>query len=123
MTTDSAEHATDGNGLAPVGVARDTGARAEAQRAFNLSIIVSGIRCTLAYVVLPFVTPFIGLAPGVGPALGIAIAVVAIAANLVSMRRFWRARHPWRRPITALHVAVIAFMVVLIVLDTRALAA
>ena len=30
------------------------------------SMIVSGVRCTLAYVVLPFVAPLIGLAPGVG---------------------------------------------------------
>ena len=114
MTTDSTERID-----APAGAA----AQAEAQKAFNMSIIVSGIRCTLAYVVLPFVTPFLGLAPGVGPALGIPIAVIAIVANVVSIRRFWRAQHPWRRPITVLHVAVIAFMVVLIVLDTRTLLA
>ena len=112
MTTESSER-IDTSG-APA-------ARAEAQRAFNLSIIVSGIRCTLAYVVLPFVTPFLGLAPGVGPALGIFIAVVAIVANVLSMRRFWSAQHPWRRPITVLHLVVIAFMVVLIVLDMRTL--
>ena len=114
MTTDSTER---------IEASGDTDAQTEAQRAFNMSIIVSGIRCTLAYVVLPFVTPFLGLAPGVGPALGIPIAVVAIVANVVSIRRFWRAQHRWRRPITALHIAVIAFMVVLIVLDTRTLLA
>jgi hypothetical protein len=112
MTTESTER---------VEAAPAPSAQAEAQRAFNMSIIVSGIRCTLAYVVLPFVTPFIGLAPGVGPAIGIPIAAVAIVANVVSIRRFWRAQHPWRKPITVLHVAVIAFMVVLIVLDTRTL--
>ena len=114
MTTESTERID-----APAG----STAQAEAQRAFNMSIIVSGIRCTLAYVVLPFVTPFIGLAPGVGPAIGIPVAVVAILANVVSIRRFWRAQHPWRKPITVLHVAVIVFMVVLIVLDTRTLLA
>ena len=96
-------------------------AKADAQRAFNRSMIVSGIRCTLAYVVLPFIAPLIGLAPGVGPVLGITIAVVAIIANVVSIRRFWRAQHPWRKPITVLHVAVIALMVVLIVYDLREL--
>lgn len=112
MTTESSER---------IDPAAAPAARVEAQRAFNLSIIVSGIRCTLAYVVLPFVTPFLGLAPGVGPALGIVIAVVAIIANVASMRRFWRVQHPWRRPITALHLVVIAFMVLLIVLDMRTL--
>lgn len=92
-----------------------------AQRAFSMSMIVSGIRCVLAYVVLPFVTPFLGLAPGVGPAAGIAIGAVAIAANVFSLRRFWALKHPWRKPITALHLGVIAFLLVLIALDVSEL--
>lgn len=88
-----------------------------AQRVFSLSMLVSGIRCVLAYVVLPFVTPFLGLAPGVGPLLGIGIGAVAIAANIFSMRRFWKLSHPWRKPITALHLGVIAFLMVLVTLD------
>lgn len=122
MTTDSPERASDAavsdHQAVPAGEAR-----AEAQRAFNTSIIVSGIRCTLAYVVLPFIAPFIGLAPGVGPVLGITIAVVAIVANVVSIRRFHRAQHPWRRPITVLNIAIISLMVVLIVNDVRTLLA
>jgi len=94
-----------------------------AQRAFSISMIVSGIRCVLAYIVLPFVTPFLGLAPGVGPGLGIGIGAVAIAANVFSLRRLWRINHPWRKWITVLHVGVIAFLVVLMVLDAVDLAA
>lgn len=93
----------------------------KAQRAFSLSMLVSAIRCVLAYVVLPFVTPFLGLAPGVGPGLGIIIGTVAIGANVFSMQRFWRLNHPWRRPITALHIAVIAFLLVLVAMDTLSL--
>lgn len=93
------------------------------ERAFNISIIVSAIRCTIAYVILPFVTPFIGLAPGVGPVLGIVIGAVAIAANVFSLRRFWKARHRWRKPITVLHVSVIGLLAVLMVLDFRELLA
>jgi hypothetical protein len=89
-----------------------------AQRAFSLSMVISGIRCVLAYVVLPFVTPFLGLAPGVGPVLGLGIGAVAIAANVYSLRRFWRLNHPWRKWITVLHVGVIGFLLVLMALDT-----
>lgn len=91
------------------------------QRAFSTSMIISGIRCVIAYVLLPFATPFLGLAPGVGPGLGLAIGAVAIGANVYSLRRFWRVNHPWRKWITVLHVAVIAFLGVLMVIDTVAL--
>lgn len=95
--------------------------RAETERGFSLSMVISGIRCTLTYVVLPFVTPLIGIAPGVGPGLGLTLGSIAIAANVVSVRRFWRAQHPWRRPVTAIHLAVIAFLAVMMANDLSAL--
>ncbi|NND85016.1 MAG: hypothetical protein HKN46_07680 [Acidimicrobiia bacterium] len=95
----------------------------KAQRAFNWSIVVSGIRCTLGYVVLPFIAPFIGLAPGVGPVIGLAIGAVAIGANVWSLRRFWAHRHRLRRPITVLHVSVIILLLVLMATDVRELLA
>lgn len=97
--------------------ATTTGRLGGAQRIFSISMLVSGIRCGITYVLLPFATPFIGLAPGVGPTLGIVVGMVAIAANVFSLRRFWRLRHPWRKPITALHLGVIALLLVLITLD------
>lgn len=97
--------------------------RRQAEGAFNLAIIVSGVRCTLAYVILPFALPFLGLAPGVGPTLGLAIGTVAIIFNVTSMRRFWRIRHPWRKPVTVIHIGMIAFLLFLMVNDARTLIA
>lgn len=94
-----------------------------AERLFSKSIVISGIRCLLAYLILPFATPFIGLAPGVGAGLGLVIGVVAIAANLFSIRRFWRADHRWKMPVTALHVGVIVLLLVLAVRDIMELVA
>lgn len=88
-----------------------------AQRTFSVSILVSAVRCLLTYVLLPFVTPWLGLAPGVGPALGLVIGAVAIAANVVSIRRFWRAKHPWRRPVTVVHIGIIVLVLVLMAID------
>lgn len=91
------------------------------EQGFSRSIIISGIRCTLTYVILPFVAPWIGLAPGVGPSVGLIIGVVAIAANLFSIRRFWRADHKWKVPATVLHVGVLILLAILMALDIRQL--
>jgi hypothetical protein len=92
-----------------------------ATRAFSASVLVSGIRCTLAYVVFPWLLPALGLASGVGPALGLVIGPVAIAFNIASIRRFHASNHRWKWHITALNVAVIALLSVLLVLDVREL--
>ena len=106
----------------PDGVTASAGLPDSAQRAFNLAIVFSGIRCLLAYILLPFATPFLGLAPGVGPALGLAISSIAIVANLVSLRRFLRSSHRWRKPVIAIHVVVISFLIVLVGIDLVQLA-
>jgi hypothetical protein len=92
-----------------------------AQRAFSTSVLVSAVRCTLTYVVLPFVAPALGLAAGVGPAIGIPVGAVAIVANVMTIRRFWAADHRWRWAYTALALTVIALLVVLMVIDLAAL--
>jgi len=88
-----------------------------AQRTFSISILVSAIRCTLTYVLIPLVAPLLGLASGVGPALGLVIGVAAIAANVLSIRRFWRADHRWKWHMTALNSAVLILLAVLVVQD------
>ncbi len=93
-----------------------------AQRAFSMAIVISGIRCLIAYIVLPFVAPFLNLAPGVGPWLGIVIGVVAVVANVFSIRRFSRSNHRLRRPVIAINIAVILFMLVLIGIDLAEIA-
>lgn len=88
---------------------------------FNVSTIVSGIRCTISYLVLPFAAPFLGLAPSVGPVLGLSIGAVALVANVYSIRRFWTSGHRMRKPVTVIHLGIIGLLVVLAVADIRAL--
>jgi hypothetical protein len=47
----------------------------EAHQAFQRSMIVSAMRCTLTCLVIP--------------AIGIAIGIAAIVCNMVTLRRFW----------------------------------
>ena len=80
-------------------------------------MVISAIRCLLTYVLFPFVAPVVGIASGVGSTIGIITSTVAIAANLWSIRRFHRADHRWKWPITAINVAIIALLSVLLGLD------
>ena len=90
---------------------------ADAQKAFQTSIIVATFRCLLMYVVFPFVLPALGLASDVGPAIGLVISVAAIVAICMSIRRFFRADHSKRWAYTVLGTTVIGFMIVLIIKD------
>ncbi len=79
------------------------------------------MRCTLAYVVLPWVLPAAGLASGIGSGLGLAIGTVAIVFNVISIRRFWSVGHRFKWPITALNSGMIVLLVIMAVVDLSAL--
>jgi hypothetical protein len=86
-------------------------------KAFSQSVVVSGIRCLLAYIVFPWLLPLLGLATGVGAAVGLAVGVIAIGFNVASIRRFQRSTVSWRWAVMAINVAVIVLLVVLIGMD------
>lgn len=88
----------------------------EAQRLFSLAIFISAVRCLLGYVIFPFVAPAVG-ATGVAPAIGIPIALLALVFDARGIRRFWLADHRWRWPMTALYLAVMILVTVLLVRD------
>jgi hypothetical protein len=114
------QHAEAIETAVPVGAVRATDDD-RATRAFSTSVLVSGVRCTLAYVVFPWLLPALGLASGAGPAIGLVIGPVAVAFNVASIRRFHASDHRWKWHITTLNCAVIALLAVLFVLDVRAL--
>jgi hypothetical protein len=91
-------------------------------RAFSQSVVISGIRCMLAYVVFPWILPLLGVAKGVGPWIGIGVGVVAIGFNIASIRRFQMADHRWKWPITAINASVIVLLLILLVEDVASIA-
>lgn len=90
---------------------------AVAQRTFRRSMSISAVRCTLTYVVFPFVFPAIGFATGVGPVVGLLIGSVAIVCDVFAVRRFFAADHKWRWHFSAIAVGIIALLAVLLVQD------
>ena len=92
-----------------------------AERVFSRSVLISGIRCTLTYVIFPFVAPLIGVAADVGAVIGVSIGVVAIVFNIMSIRRFFAADHPYKWWASAMNSAVIVLLVILFIVDSQTL--
>jgi hypothetical protein len=88
-----------------------------ARRAFEVSIWISATRCLLTYIVLPFVFPIIGVSTRATPWIGLPVSAIAIAADYLSIRRFWRADHRFKWQYTALAGAIIVAMLVLVAID------
>jgi hypothetical protein len=83
---------------------------------------LSGLRCLLSYVVLPFVLPLAGVATGAAPAIGVPIALLALVFDVRGIRRFWLADNSHRWAMTALYLAVMVLVTVLLVGDLVSLA-
>ena len=88
-----------------------------AYSAFQRSMMISAIRCTLTYVVFPFVVPAVGFATGVGPIIGIVIGLIAMTCDVFTIRRFFAVDHKWRWHFSAVALSVIGLLSVLMVQD------
>lgn len=94
----------------------------DAHNAFSRSVLVSAIRCTATYIVLPLLAPIVGLSGAVGPVVGILLSVVSVTAITISARRFFGSDHPWRWFHATLGSAIILLLFVSAVLDLLNLA-
>jgi hypothetical protein len=92
------------------------GSTTSARKVFEVSIWISATRCLLTYIVLPFVFPIIGVSAN-DHAIGLPVSVIAVIADVASIRRFWRADHKYRWHYTALAGAIICAMLVFIAGD------
>jgi hypothetical protein len=88
----------------------------DAHRLFGASMVLSGTRCLLSYVVLPLLAPLVGVAAGVGIGLGIPIGLAALYFDVMGIRRFWLADHRWKWPVSALYLAVMVLVASLVVI-------
>lgn len=90
---------------------------ASAYATFQRSMMISATRCTLTYVIFPFVLPAIGIVSGVGPILGVVIGVIAMTCDVFTIRRFFQVDHRWRWQVSAIALCVIGLLTVLLVED------
>lgn len=100
-------------------VQRSPAQEKRAERLFSFAILISALRCTLSYVILPFVIPLFGLGAtvGVGPVIGIPLGALAIFFDVKGIRRFWVAEHRYRWQMTVIYLLVIALVLYLVIMD------
>jgi len=91
------------------------------ERLFSQSILISAVRCLLTYILFPFVFPIIGITSGIGSGIGLVIGTIAIVANVFSIRRFHKADHRYKWPVSALNASIIVLLVILVALDANSL--
>ncbi|MEM7126396.1 MAG: hypothetical protein AAF702_08735 [Chloroflexota bacterium] len=67
-----------------------------ATKSISGSLVVSAVRCTIQYILLPFVLPFLGLTGVVSAYIGIVLEVLAIGVILYNIVVLWPTSWRWR---------------------------
>ncbi|MCS7060410.1 MAG: hypothetical protein RMN25_04520 [Anaerolineae bacterium] len=71
-------------------------ARAAGDRLFTGSLAFVALRCTVRYIVLPFLLPLAGLSGGLSAVIALVIDAVALTTIFLNVRRLWNTSWRWR---------------------------
>ena len=93
------------------------GAVFDAQNKLRSSLIISGVRCIITYLLIPILTPILTLSDSVSAPIGIVLSLVAIGFGYNSLRRFWLADHRLRWRYTVFIGIVFVLLLVGIAVD------
>lgn len=88
-----------------------------AHRAFRTSILVSAVRCTISYLLVPILIPLTAVAGLVAAPISLALSLFAIVNGVISVRRFWVSNHRRRWMYTWFMAVVFVVLAVAMVID------
>jgi len=94
---------------------------APAQRALTFALLLSALRCTVQYLVLPFVLPWIGVAASISPLLTLTLSALAVVFLVRNVRRLWKVRHDRRWSYLLVAGVVTASLLLFVFVDLRTL--
>jgi hypothetical protein len=92
-----------------------------ARRSTTTAIVVSGVRCTITYLLIPILAPFFGFLEALDAPVSIVLSTVAIVMGIGGVRRFWIADHRARWSYTAFIGLVLVMLSVAIAFDVSRL--
>ena len=67
-----------------------------ANRALTGSIVFAGVRCTMQYVILPFVLPWVGMTGSGSAVVGLILEIVAMGVIAYNIKALWSTSWRWR---------------------------
>lgn len=94
---------------------------APAERALTFGLLLSAMRCTVQYVLLPFVLPWIGIAASIPAWVTLGLGGLALASLTRNVRYMWRLHHARRWSYLAIASVVTSALLVFMVMDLRSL--
>ncbi len=65
----------------------------KAHRAFRWAVVVSAVRCTIMYVIIPVLIPMLSVLGSMAAPINIGLCLVAMGNGWLGVRRFWRTDH------------------------------
>lgn len=81
-----------------------------ARREMSVSIVLSGLRCALTYLVFPLLGPSAGITGWLTAPLTVVLGLLAVFFSVQSTRRFWGSRHRYRWAYTVFAVVIVAYV-------------
>jgi hypothetical protein len=90
---------------------------ASSTRALNNSLIFVSIRCTLQYVILPFVLPWFGLGGIFSIVISLVLEVVALGSIIFNIWQLWNTSWRWRY--LGLSALMISIIILFLYLDVQ----
>ena len=108
---------------APIYGRGEAGPTRRAENALTFSLVFSGLRCLLQYVLLPFLLPVLGIAADATVPILLLINILAMVSIFFSLRRFWTIlyAHRWRYLVVA--ATALALLVAFTIYDIAQMAA
>ena len=88
-----------------------------AENALTLSLMFSGTRCILQYVLLPFLLPVVGIAADAAIPVLLLINLIAMASIFFSLRRFWTIGYKHRWPYLGVALAALTLLLAFTMYD------
>jgi hypothetical protein len=86
---------------------------------FSTPLLISGVRCILGYIVLPFVLPLVGIATGAAFWIVLVLDTVATISIALTLRRLFGMQHPRRFQYLLAAIALVALYGFFLLNDAR----